>query len=506
MQADYVIVGAGSAGCVLANRLSADPQTRVVLIEAGPRDTNPLIHIPAGYMKLMDHPTADLGLSRRARPRHQRARHPLPARARLGRLQLDQRHDLCARPARGFRPLGAARQSRLVVGRRLALFQAGRGLGGRRGRVSRQGRAAVDLAHRRQAGAVPKHHRGRQGDRPRIPCRRKPSAARRRRQYRLGPADPPRPAAPKRRAHVSAPGVEAAEPPGRDRRAWCTACASTASARPASNLPAAAVLERADAAREVIVAAGAVGSPHLLQLSGVGDPDHLGRVGIGVQHALPGVGKNLQDHYLARVTAAVTGIRTDERKVARPALCRRDPALSLRRHRHADLRRLAGLRLGQGAGGIGDPRRADACSPTGSFAPGPVRRLDDTPGMTGGMWQMRPLSRGYVEAKSNLTRRGAGDQPALPLRRDRPPRRDRRAAFGPAPFRRAGAIPLCRRRDPPRQRGTRATTSSSTTPANTARPCSTPPAPARWARTPWRSSTTICASTASRACASSTLR
>jgi choline dehydrogenase len=55
MQADYVIVGAGSAGCVLANRLTEDPGTRVVLIEAGGRDWNPLIHIPAGFMKLLDH-------------------------------------------------------------------------------------------------------------------------------------------------------------------------------------------------------------------------------------------------------------------------------------------------------------------------------------------------------------------------------------------------------------------------------------------------------------------
>src|SRR5262249_58636376 len=69
-------------------------------------------------------------------------------------------------------------------------------------------------------------------------------------------------------------------------------------------------IERLGAAREVILAAGAVGSPHLLQLSGVGDPDHLGRIGIPVQHALPGVGKNLQDHYLARVTCVVTGART----------------------------------------------------------------------------------------------------------------------------------------------------------------------------------------------------
>jgi choline dehydrogenase len=51
-QFDFVIVGAGSAGCVLANRLSADPATRVCLIEAGPRDSNPMIHMPFGLAAL----------------------------------------------------------------------------------------------------------------------------------------------------------------------------------------------------------------------------------------------------------------------------------------------------------------------------------------------------------------------------------------------------------------------------------------------------------------------
>ncbi len=56
---DYVIVGAGTAGCVLANRLSADPGTRVLLIEAGGRNRNPWIRIPVGYFKTIGDPRFD---------------------------------------------------------------------------------------------------------------------------------------------------------------------------------------------------------------------------------------------------------------------------------------------------------------------------------------------------------------------------------------------------------------------------------------------------------------
>ena len=63
MKADYVVVGAGSAGCVLASRLSEDGSKRVVLLEAGPKDWHPMIHIPAGIRSLLHHPVVNWNYS-----------------------------------------------------------------------------------------------------------------------------------------------------------------------------------------------------------------------------------------------------------------------------------------------------------------------------------------------------------------------------------------------------------------------------------------------------------
>ena len=65
---DYIIVGAGTAGCLLANRLSADRNARVLLLEAGGKDNYHWIHIPVGYLYLMGNPRADWGFKTAGEP------------------------------------------------------------------------------------------------------------------------------------------------------------------------------------------------------------------------------------------------------------------------------------------------------------------------------------------------------------------------------------------------------------------------------------------------------
>ena len=143
---DYLIVGAGSAGCALAARLTEDPDVSVLLVEAGPPDSEEALHIPVAFSKLyrtpfdwdyISGPEPALG-----RPRALRA-----ARARARRLVVAQRDDLHPRQPARLRRVG----TRLGLGRRAPVLPARRGQRARRERAARRRRPAVSVSDGRSS-------------------------------------------------------------------------------------------------------------------------------------------------------------------------------------------------------------------------------------------------------------------------------------------------------------------------------------------------------------------
>ncbi|MCD0453412.1 GMC family oxidoreductase N-terminal domain-containing protein [Actinocorallia sp. API 0066] len=155
----------------------------------------------------------------------------------------------------------------------------------------------------------------------------------------------------------------------------------------------------ASCTREVIVSAGTVQSPQLLELSGIGQADVLRAAGVSVTHHLPGVGENYRDHFAARLRWRVTRPITFNERSRGPRLAR-ETARYLR-HR----RGLLSLPIALGHGFV---RTAEA-EPTpdvqfhfapASYGEGATRRLDTKPGMTVGVYPLRPESAGSIHITS----------------------------------------------------------------------------------------------------------
>jgi choline dehydrogenase len=167
-------------------------------------------------------------------------------------------------------------------------------------------------------------------------------------------------------------------------------------------------LQRADAAGEVILSAGAIGSPQILQLSGVGPSAHLGDFDIKVVHELPGVGANLQDHFQARSVYRCTKPITFNDRV-------RNPWGKMKMGLEWLIHRTGPLTIGAGQGGIFARTRPELSTPDVQFhlilfsADKPGEPLHDFSGFTASVCQLRPESRGTVMIAS----RDPADHPKI---------------------------------------------------------------------------------------------
>ena len=299
MEFDFIIVGAGSAGCVLANRLSANGRYRVALLEAGGRDSNPWIHVPVGYFRTMDNPRIDWRY--RTAPDHGLNGRSIPwPRGKVlggsssinGLLYVRGQ----AEDYDHWRQLGNEGWSWddvLPYFRRAESWQGPlHGTGDVRGTqgplvVSPSGvrREIVDLWI--EAAVTAGYCRNpdyNDGDQEGVGYVQQTAARGRRCSTAVAYL---RPARKRRNLEIFVKTLV-------ERLMFADGRVS--------GLKVVSGDRRFDitARQEVVLCAGAIGSPQILMLSGVGEGEELQRHGIGVRRELAGVGRNLQDHLQAR--------------------------------------------------------------------------------------------------------------------------------------------------------------------------------------------------------------
>ena len=397
---DYIIVGAGSSGCVLANRLSADGKNSVCLLEAGPPDWNPFIHIPAGFIKTLINPNVNWLFKSE------------PSWGTDGRVI-----DI----PRGKTLGGSSSINGMVFNRGQNLdFDTWAQKGNR-------GWSYSDLLpyfkkYEKRYGEYDETYRGNKGELPITDL-----------EYR----DPLCEAFIKGAIEYGIPlnkdyngelqeGVSYVQRNTRGRFRVSAAKAFLNPAKSRSNLQ---IITNAFvtkinfknktaigveyfkggrrgkkvnllANKEVILSSGVIKSPHILHMSGVGPAEDLQKLGIDVVHDLKGVGMNLRDHFAPRLTARAKNIETINEKSRGIKLLKEIGKYVIGKQSIVNLSPTLVYCFWHSNEEIRNHDLQMTFTPA-SYKEGVQSTLDTEPGFTVTAWQQRPESLGWIKSKNN---------------------------------------------------------------------------------------------------------
>ncbi|MEE4349741.1 MAG: choline dehydrogenase [Pacificimonas sp.] len=398
---DYIIVGAGSAGCVLANRLTEDPDTRVLLLEAGGRDTSPMIHIPVGYASTLKDPKVNWLYETEEDPGSGGRTHVWPRGKVLGGSSSingllyirGQKQDYDGWGQLGLRgwtwddvhPYFVRSQHQEREG------LDGHGSGGplNVSDVTETHPVSDAVVEAGVQAGIPRNDDLNSGDQEGITYYQLTVKDGRRCSAAVAYLNP----AKGRKNLTIATNAQATRVIIRDGRAIGIEYSQKGELKTA----------RADG--EVILSGGAINSPQLLELSGIGQPEVLKAQGIGVVQALPGVGENLQDHYVVgtqfRLKPGTPSVNAQTRglsliKEAVKYFATKKGLLTLSAaHIAAFIRTRPGLEAPDVQYHI-----LPATVDTQKLAESASMELEKEPGLTIAPCQLRPESRGSVHIKS----------------------------------------------------------------------------------------------------------